>query len=317
MEVSQTILLTGATSGLGLNTVRQLARRSNSYLIVGARNPTQALELQAAMPKERLTILPLDLSSVASVRRFATATMEQLGDRRLTALALNAGTQIVTGLEKTIDGYERTFASNHLGHFLLTCLLLPVLADGAVVVSTASGTHAPTDRISKQFGFRGGFFPDAEAVASGTLDDSVSILQQGLDRYATSKLCNLLFTYDMARRISPAKVRFVAFDPGLMPGTGLARDRTPLERFAWQYILPSLRWFIPGVSSPKQSAKSLAHLLTQAELAPLTGQHFDYRLRLTATSNDSHRKDWQQALHDLSIRLSSIDVSELKGVRPS
>jgi len=141
-------------------------------------------------------------------------------------------------------------------------------------------------------------------------------MQQGLDRYATSKLCNLLFTYDMARRISPVKARFIAFDPGLMPGTGLARDRSHLERFAWQYFLPVLRWFIPGISSPKHSAKSLARLLTKSEIVHDTGQHFDHRLSLKDTSSDSYREDWQQALYDLSIRLCGIDVSELKGVQP-
>jgi NAD(P)-dependent dehydrogenase (short-subunit alcohol dehydrogenase family) len=313
MATSQTILMTGATSGLGLNAVQYLSRHSNVNLIVGVRNPEQAHHLRSVIPKERLIILPLDLASLESVRQFAAMVIDRLGDRQLTAIALNAGIQITTGLERTEDGYERTFASNYLGHFLLVWLLLPVLAEQSVVISTASGTHDPKDFLSKQFGFRGGFFPSAEAIAKGNLDNSVSLKQQCLDRYATSKLCNLLFTYDMSRRVSPDRARFLAFDPGLMPGTNLARDRGAVERFAWNYILPILGWFVAGVSSPRRSARSLFRLLTEPAIAPISGQHFDCRLRQPQTSDDSQRQDWQHELHTMSVRLCGAEIMEFKG----
>jgi NAD(P)-dependent dehydrogenase (short-subunit alcohol dehydrogenase family) len=313
MATSQTILMTGATSGLGLNTVQHLSQLLDVNLIAGARHPEEAYHLQSAMPEERLTILPLDLASLESVRQFAAMAIDRLGGRQITAIALNAGIQVMKGLERTKYGYERTFASNHLGHFLLVGLLLPVLAQESVVISTASGTHDPTDLLSGQFGFRGGFFPSAEAIASGTLDDSVSLKQQCLDRYATSKLCNLLFTYDMSHRVSPDRARFLAFDPGLMPGTSLARDRSAVERFAWHYILPILRWFVPGVSSPRRSARTLARLLTEPAIAPISGQHFDYRLRETKTSDDSHRQDLQHELYAISMRLCGAESKEFQG----
>jgi NAD(P)-dependent dehydrogenase (short-subunit alcohol dehydrogenase family) len=307
MATSQTILMTGATSGLGFDTIHHLLQRLDTNIIVGARNPERADRLRS-MPKERLTISPLDLASLQSVRQFAAMVVDRLGDRQLTAIALNAGIQVTTGLETTADGYERTFASNYLGHFLLVWLLLPVLAERSVVVSTASGTHDPQDFLSGQFGFRGGFFPSAEAIFNGTLDDSVSLKQQCLDRYATSKLCNLLFAYDMARRIDPNRARFLAFDPGLMPGTNLARDRSAVERFAWNYILPILGWFVPGVSSSRQSARSLSRLLTEPAIAPISGSHFDYRLKQTTTSADSRREDWQQELYSLASQLTGIGI---------
>jgi NAD(P)-dependent dehydrogenase (short-subunit alcohol dehydrogenase family) len=306
MATSQTLLMTGATSGLGLKTVEQLAKQPHLHLIVGARNPGQANALRAAIPSDRLTLLPLDLASRASVCEFTTAAIAQLKtleNSALNAIALNAGIQITAGLEKTADGYERTFATNYLGHFLLVAQLLTVLADNSVVISTASGTHDPRDQVARQFGFRGGFFPSAEAVAEGALDDSVSVKQQGLDRYATSKLCTLLYTYEMARRIPAHQTRFLAFDPGLMPGTGLARDRSAGERFAWTYLMPRLRWVIPGTSSPAQSARSLAKLLTDPAIALTTGFHLNYQLRSVPTSDDSYREDWQRELYAFSARV--------------
>ena len=315
MATSQTILLTGATSGLGLNTVQQLGKIPGVNIIVGARAPEKAHRLRSVVPMERLTILPLDLASLGSVRRFAVAVINHLGTARLSAVGLNAGIQIKTGLKKSEDGYELTFASNHLGHFLLIFLIWPILAENAAVVSTASGTHDPDDPGSRRFGFRGGLFPSAEAVASGKLDTSVQLDQQCLDCYATSKLCNLLFTYDMARRVSADRARFLAFDPGLMPGTALARDRGAMARFTWKTIMPLIGLFMPGVSSPEQSSRALSHLLTDPSIASTTGLHFDYRLKQTKTSDGSQRQDWQRDLYETSVRLSGAEIEIMQDHR--
>ena len=302
------LLITGATSGLGLNTLKRLVRTSNFNFIVGVRNRDRAIAIRSVVPAKRLTILPLDLASMLSVRDFASAVIEHLDDRfTITAVALNAGIQITTSLKKSVDGYEYTFASNYLGHFLLIQLLTTVLAENAIVVSTTSGTHDPQDRISRLFGFRGGLFPSAELIVKGILDTSVNRQQQCLDGYATSKLCNLLFTYYMANHISPRNIRFLAFDPGLMPGTGLARDRSTVEQFVWKYLLPLLKLFVSGISSPERSSRSLARLLTLDEILPISGQHFDYRLKLTPTSADSYREDWQSQLYDISVLLCGTE----------
>ncbi len=308
MTTTRTILLTGATSGLGLKAARRLARDADIGLVVGARNPAAATDLRAAVPPERLAVFRLDTADRNSVADFCARVKALLGvDGRLDAIACNAGLQPMDPLRLSPDGHELTFATNHLGHFALVHRLLPTLAPGAAIVSTASGTHDPRNRLARMFGFRGGLFPDAATVAAGIVDRRASPVQQAKDRYATSKLCNILFAMEMARRASPALARFVAFDPGLMPGTGLARERSAPERFGWTYLLPALRFVATGVSTPERSGAALARLLADRAVAPETGMHVDFRLRRTAPSPDARRADLAADLYDFSVRACGID----------
>lgn len=308
MGADETYLITGATSGLGLEAARALLTRvPHGRVLAGARDPGAASALRATVPPDRLTLLELDLGSLASVRRFAAGARRRLGpEGRLAGIACNAGLQSAGPLRRSADGHELTFATNHLGHFLLVHELSDLLAPGAAVVSTASGTHDPADRLARRFGFRGGLFPSAAAVARGELDGSAPERQQGRDRYATSKLCNVLFNRAMAARVPTSAARFIAFDPGLMPGTGLARDLSALERFGWSYVMPFVGRAVPGVSTPALSGAALARLLSEPRLAPDTGLHLDFRLRRTPTSELSRRKDAQDDLHRTSLALCGL-----------
>jgi protochlorophyllide reductase len=300
------IVLTGATQGIGLEAARNLALDTTDRLIVGARTPDRADALREAVPPERLTVLPLDTSSLASVAAFSAAVTALAGPARLRAVACNAGLQIMGPLRRSADGYELTFATNYLGHFALVHRLLPLLADGAAIVTTASGTHNPHERIARIFGFRGGLFTDAEAVAGGILDATASEQQGALDRYATSKFCDIVFALDMARRLPAARARFIAFDPGLMPGTGLARERSAMERWGWSNILPALRILRSKVSSAARSGKAMARLLTDRSLAPESGLHIDFRLRRTEPWLEARRADLAADLYDFSARACRI-----------
>jgi protochlorophyllide reductase len=183
--------------------------------------------------------------------------------------------------------------------------LLPHLAPGAPVVWTASGTHDPDDRGARRFGFRGGLFPSIERVVRGELDPAASPKQQGLDRYATSKLCAILYVYALARRVGLNGVRFIAFDPGLMPGTGLARDRGALEQWAWSNLMPLMARLMPGASTVRRSATACAKLLTGRAFEHGTGLHVDFMLAEVPSSRDSHRRDWQDELDQLARRVSA------------
>lgn len=294
--MSSVHLVTGATSGLGLELVRLLLADPERRLIVGARHPEAAIALRRLDGSDRIRILPLDLTSLTSVADFAAAVIENLAGDRLASLSANAGLQTIGTRRLTTDGYEETFQVNYLGHAILIDRLQGHLLPRAPVVMTASGTHNPAHGLARRFGFRGGLFPDVNAVAHGDLDTTVSIKQQAMDRYATSKLCMILHAYARARGTPVDGPRFIAFDPGLMPGTGLARERSAIERWGWSNFLPLLARFIPGTSTPQRSAVALARLLTGEAFAEGTGLHVDFTLARTQSSTDSYRQELQQEL---------------------
>lgn len=269
-------VITGATSGLGLQVARRLARRSAGLVIAGARRPEAADALKAAAPQSQLVILPLDTASLDSVGRFTEALRQRLGGEKISAIACIAGVQIVGSARLTQDGVDETFATNHLGHVALVRNLMDDLAPAARIVTTGSGTHNPKDPIATRFGFRGADIPDADSAVSGASSFGGTELQKGLDRYATSKLCAILYALDMAARVRPEKAAFMCFDPGLMPGTGLARNRSAPERFAWRYVMPLVGRFVRGVSSPDRSARTLVDDILLAAKPLASGAYLEF-----------------------------------------
>jgi len=290
---TRTAIITGASSGLGLECARALLESDPSWHVVlpvrdsgrGADAVTQLGEPQ------RCTVMPMDLASLTSVRAFVEdvrgATLPPLH-----AIVCNAGVQVVSGTEWTEDGVETTFGVNHLGHFALVQSLLGKLAHPARILVVSSGTHDP----SKHTGM-----PDPRYAAAADLAHPRE--QSGDDgrrRYTTSKLCNLLFTYELDRRLGQG-VTVNAFDPGLMPGSGLARDYPPLQRLAWRYLLPALR-VLPGVRSTRTSGRYLAALTNDARFAGVSGKYFD-GLRPIRSSADSYDRDKALDLWETSERL--------------
>lgn len=298
---------------MGLELVKKMRDNPKIHIIAGARSEASATRIKKVFDKQRLTIFTLDLMNQSSVHKFAQEVKDFLGDAKLEGIALNAGLQILTRSKKTEDGVDETFAANHLGHFTLAHLLLDFVSDGGRIVSTASGTHNPDDTLATRAGFRGAIYKDAKTVASGNLGLDGDEVQLGMDRYATTKLCGILFTHEMAKRTQEMdkNVKFIAFDPGLMPGTDLARDRPAAVKFVWFHVLPRLQPILAafgvGISLPKKSANSLRKILT-GEFFTKTGDYFEFSMKPAPMSKDAKNAEYAKDLYDASAELTNVAI---------
>jgi NAD(P)-dependent dehydrogenase (short-subunit alcohol dehydrogenase family) len=245
-----TIVMTGGTSGFGKISSDRLAATPGTRLLLGGRSQGGG----------SAQVLPLDLARLASVRMFADAVLKRLDGAAIDALILNAGLALDTNTQRTEDGFETTFAVNHLGQYLLLRLLLPRLAHGARVVLTSSGTHDPA---------QGTILPvpkhaSAQRLARPETDNEADSDPKvgGGRAYTSSKLCNVLTA--QALRAEPeaaAKhLRVVAYDPGPTPGTGLSRHRSLGIRAVWKILGSPVGRLIPKFSSREAAGKALADL---------------------------------------------------------
>jgi NAD(P)-dependent dehydrogenase (short-subunit alcohol dehydrogenase family) len=213
----RTVLVTGANSGIGFEAARMIAARG-AATVLASRNPEKAAAAEsrilAAHPDARVELLSLDLADLSSVRR-AAATFATRHDR-LDVLINNAGVMMLPRCE-TADGFEMLLGTNHLGHFALTGLLGGALAKGpgARIVTVASSGHR-FGRIA---------FDDLQ------LERSYSRLRA----YGQSKLANLLFTYELQRRIQRAGLQMAAMacHPGAAD-TNLVFVEPSHERASWR-----------------------------------------------------------------------------------
>ena len=261
-----TAVVTGPTRGLGLECARSLAGVPGWHVVLACRDEDggrrAADDVRRDHPDACLAVVLLDVSSLASVRSFPER-LAAVQTAPLDAVVCNAGIQLAHGPRLSDDGFELTFATNHLGHFLLVHRLLDRLAPQARVVVVSSGTHnpdwftgmpAPRWRTFEALARPG----DAER-AEWTRSPGAA----GRRAYTNSKLCNLFFVYELERRLRARAhdgVTANAYDPGLMAGTGLARDYGAVGRFAWRFVLPLLT-MLPGASTARRSGIELARLV--------------------------------------------------------
>ena len=267
-------VVTGGNAGLGLECARALLADDDRRVVLACRDPGRGAEAARALG-ERASTMSLDLASLASVRAFAHAARRELPPLR--GLVCNAGVQVVNGVQRTQDGFEATFGVNHLGHFLLVRSLLDHIAPGGRVIVVSSGTHDPAQRT----GMPAPRWTDPRWLARPELDPDPTALatdaEAGRRRYTTSKLANLLFVHELHRRLRAegSTITALGFDPGMMPGSGLARDYPAWQRVLWRWVLPVLRWFAPNVHSTEESGRALARLATDPLLATVSGRYFE------------------------------------------
>lgn len=313
MPHSRSVIITGGTAGLGFFAAHDIAKAHADYLVVlASRNDGDgaADKINADLGQRNTVYVPLDLSDNASVRTFA----ENWASNKyppIQALLLNAGLQFPGTLQKTSEGLEKTFAISHVGHALLFHFLCLHFAPNIRVVVTSSGTHDPAQNT----GLPDAVYHSAEELAHPPAS-AVSI--PGRQRYSTTKLANVLWTYALnsrlVRRVPERAITVNAFDPGLMPGTGLARVAVWYERILWFYVLPHimplLRVVIPNVHTAEESGQALARLAVGKDVEGVSGRYFE-GLREIKSSKDSYDESKQEDLWAWTVDyLSSGSDSE-------
>jgi light-dependent protochlorophyllide reductase len=312
---ARTAIITGGNSGLGYEAARAIAAASPDWHVVIAsrdlaRSTEAAKELAAASGNRQVEAMTLDLGSLASVRRFA-AEVAGRDLPPLRALLCNAGLQIVTGMTHTADGFETTFAVNHLGHFLLANLLLERMVAPARIVFTSSDTHDPARRT----GMPVPRWRDPHLLARPELDpepDTDGPGTAGRRRYTTSKLCNLLCAYELARRIDASGLGTItvnAYNPGFVGGTGLTRDYPGLVRLLARFVFPTVARMRSNAGRADTSGRALARLVLDPELEQVTGRYYD-RLEAVASSEESHDRAKAAELWRVSAELVGLKAEE-------
>ncbi len=314
-----TTLITGGHGGIGLRCAQQLASQARHHLVLAGRSP-QRMEAVAQQLRAnhgvKVATLPLDTSSLASVREAATQFQAMLDRGEIDsfqALLCNAGGKHDGPISYSPEGYETTFATNCLGHFLLVELLVERLAEHGRVVFTASGTHDPDTMDGKMVGRV--VEPDAAALASDGKDGRKPL--SGGVRYSTSKLCTMLYAYELHRRLRRAgsSIASIAFEPGSIPQTGLLRTMPkPVQWLAKTSVMRGLmkRMGI-NVGSLDFAGVSLAHLAVDPLYADGSGKYFQCkagRLIDARSSKLSYDEGRARKLWDDSKQLVHLQPAE-------
>lgn len=243
----RTVLVTGATAGIGLATAEELARRGG-HVVVAGRSPERTAAavdaVRRASGSDEVSSLDLDLADLGSVRQAAATFLDT--DRPLHVLVDNAG---IAGLRgATADGFELAFGTNHLGHFLFTSLLLPRLRASAParVVVVASESHYQAKGI------------DWAALQRPTRSFTA------MPEYAVSKLCNVLFAQELARREADHGVTAYSVHPGVIASEIWKRLPWPARPIAKRFM-----------KSPAEGARTSVYCATETGIEGDSGAYFD------------------------------------------
>ncbi|RYU57920.1 SDR family NAD(P)-dependent oxidoreductase [Methylolobus aquaticus] len=273
-------VVTGGTAGIGLMTAKGLVSQGASVLLVGRdveRGQAACAAINEHCGEPRATFEPGDLSDLRQVRAVARAIAARWP--YVDVLMNNAGAMFGTR-QQTEQGLEMTFALNHLSYFTLSLLLLPMLRSapvGARIVNVASEAHK-AGRLD---------FEDLQSVRR----------YSGWRAYCASKLANLLFTQELARRLDPAAVTVNAVHPGFV-ATDIGIRHRLLPPFLWRV---ATRFAL----SPEQGARTSIHVACAPELSQRHGEYF-IRERPAAMAPAAQDSQAARKLWDESLRLAEL-----------
>ncbi len=312
-----TVLMTGGHSGIGLIGAKTLAQSYGCDLILAGRSLDRVEKGAQQVRTEtgvRVEVLAMDLNSLQAVREAALQCKKMLRARgeTLHGIICNAGAQSSGPVTYSADGYEETFAGNCLGHFLLVNLLLDVVAPGGRILWTASGTHDPALMDGKSVGKA--VYPDAPALARQGRDGKPL---SGGRRYATSKLCIILYAYELDRllRRAGASISSIAYDPGFLPDTGIGLGAPTIFRSSLFTFL--LRKLGMTMGQMPLSGEALAILDQDAAYSDSSGRYFHSKngeVSETRSSVVSYQEDTAAKLWSDSCQLVRLAQNETPAV---
>ncbi|KAL6199197.1 PREDICTED: protochlorophyllide reductase, chloroplastic [Fragaria vesca subsp. vesca] len=302
------VVITGASSGLGLATAKALAETGKWHVIMACRDFLKAERAAkaAGMPKENYTIMHLDLASLDSVRQFVDNFRRS--ERPLDVLVCNAAVYLPTAKEPTYtaDGFELSVGTNHLGHFLLARLMLEdlnksdypskrLIIVGSITgnTNTLAGNVPPKANLGDLRGLAGG----VNGVNSSAMIDGGDF--DGAKAYKDSKVCNMLTMQEFHRRYhEETGITFASLYPGCIATTGLFREHIPLFRLLFP---PFQKYITKGYVSEEESGKRLAQVVSDPSLTKSgvywswnkTSASFENQLSEEASDADKARKLWE------------------------
>ena len=273
----KTVLITGATAGIGLKTAEALAAKG-ANLLIGGRDTAKTERVAESLRDTGVTATPFvaDLSKQAEVRRLADEVLAKTG--RIDVLVNNAGA-ILAQRQESADGIELTWAVNHLAPFLLTNLLFDTLKASAParVVTVASAMHARGSMDFEDPQYRNGW---GQAKS-----------------YSRSKLANVMFAYELAKRAEGTGVTSNTLRPGFV-ATGFGDNNKGLFGLA-------IRFAKLFAISPEAGAKTSVHLASSPDVEGATGKYFDGS-RAIASSKESYDETAWRRLWDVSAEMVGL-----------
>jgi NAD(P)-dependent dehydrogenase (short-subunit alcohol dehydrogenase family) len=308
----KTVVITGANSGIGFATARFLAALPQWHVVLACRNASKAATAIAAIrkmhPDAGVSFAPLDLFSLASVRRFPTILAEQ-SLPPLSGLILNAGgpNMNATSLEFTEDGFERTFQLNFLGHFLLANLVVSQMSAGARIIFVSSDLHDPA--ATKMGKIMAPKFGPAGDLARGI---GTAAKLKPMARYATAKMYAMMTAYELDRRLRAENkpVTVNSWSPGVVPTTQAGKGMNPVAK----RIIAS-RWFVnfmgSHLSTEQEAAQGLGDLLAGARYSGVSGKYFDgFKESPSSVESRDERKArmvWQESEKLAGLASDSVE----------
>ncbi|WP_067151865.1 SDR family NAD(P)-dependent oxidoreductase [Pseudotamlana agarivorans] len=303
------IIITGATSGIGFECALQMAQiAKNQQIIIPARNIKAGKgvieKIKTKTGHKNLKCLELDLASLESIRKFSESFAKEKNNS-ISILINNAGVQNIGETQFTADGFEQTFGVNHLGSFALTMQLLPFVKNDGHITFTSSETHDPALKTPIEPPI---YTSVQELALPKETSEKPSIV--GQRRYSTSKLCNIMTTYELQERLKNTNIRVNAYDPGMTPGTGLAKTYSPVMRFLWKNVFPVLTLLKSNIHTPAQAGRNLANLTYSEKYKDLKGIYFSDG-KVVKTSVDSYNNEFQKSLWNGSLELTKTTFNKI------